>query len=110
MPMNKAHYPSFWPEITRAIKETVDYHCQGCGIQCYRPGEPVTDHRKVLTVHHRNHDPRDCRFDNLIAFCTPCHLRADALHHARNARRTRARRSGQLFLPDMEFIESTERR
>jgi len=105
MPMDRAYYPDFWPEIARAVKETVNWRCQSCGQQCYRPNEPVTDRTRVLTVHHLNHDPRDCRPDNLIALCAPCHLRADAIHHARNARRTRARRSGQLWLPGCKFIE-----
>jgi hypothetical protein len=32
----------------------------------------------VLTVAHLNHDPQDCRDENLKAFCQRCHLRYDA--------------------------------
>ncbi len=102
MPMDPDAYPTDWVEIARGVKEAAGWRCQKCGKQCYRPGEPVTDRRRVLTVHHRNHRPMDCRPENLIALCAPCHLRADAHHHARNARRTRARKTGQLFLPGME--------
>lgn len=53
---------------------------------------------------NRDHDPSNCDPDNLVALCAPCHLRADALHHARNARRTRARKRGQMFLPRLKWI------
>lgn len=100
MPANPSLYPPSWPAIARLVKEAADWRCQGqdCGVQCYRPGEPAVDHRLVLTVHHIDHDPNNCDDDNLIALCAPCHLRADAEHHARNAKRTRARRAGQLWL------------
>lgn len=50
----------------------------------------------ILTVAHLNHQPEDCRDDNLRAMCQACHLRYDRGHHAtsRRARRTR----GQLAL------------
>jgi len=104
MPMNNADYPHDWPTIARRVKEAADWQCQECGCQCYRPSEACTDRRRVLTVHHINHIPHDCRESNLIALCAPCHLRADAQHHARNARRTRARKSGQMFLPGLEYV------
>lgn len=45
--------------------------------------------RVVLTVAHLNHDTTDNRDENLAALCQRCHLKYDAVHHARNARRTR---------------------
>ena len=102
MPANWSLYPLDWPEIALAVKKEAGFACEQCGEQCYRPGEPCDDRRLVLTVHHINHVPSDCERDNLVALCAPCHLRADAQHHARNARRTRARKSGQGFLPGME--------
>jgi 5-methylcytosine-specific restriction endonuclease McrA len=104
MPSNRSLYPDNWPDIAHAIKETADWRCSQCGKQCYRPGEPCPDRTRVLTVHHINHIPADCSAENLVALCAPCHLRADAHHHARNARRTRARQSGQLFLPGLKWI------
>lgn len=98
MPANPSLYPAFWPALARIVKESVDWRCQDCGVQCYRPGEPAVDRRLVLTVHHIDHNPGNCDDDNMIALCAPCHLWADAEHHARNAKRTRARRAGQLWL------------
>jgi len=102
--MDNAAYPGNWPAIARRVKEAARWHCQQCGKQCYHPGETCIDRRKVLTVHHVNHLPHDCRESNLIALCAPCHLRADAKHHARNARRTRAKKTGQMFLPKLEYF------
>lgn len=55
--------------------------------------------RIVLTVAHLNHQPEDCRDENLKALCQRDHLLYDAKHHARNAAETRrkARASGDLF-------------
>ncbi len=109
MPADRSLYPADWDAIARRVKETADWRCQACGRQCYRPGEPCIDRRQVLTVHHINHNPSDCSPDNLIALCAPCHLRADAQHHARNARRTRAAKNGQMFLPSMKWIGGDQR-
>jgi len=51
--------------------------------------------RFILTVHHPNHD-KDNPDAVLIALCSGCHLRADAPHHAQNARETRRRKKGQI--------------
>lgn len=52
---------------------------------------PVTCSKVVLTVAHLNHQPEDCRDDNLRAFCQRCHLAYDRDHHAkvRESRRGR---------------------
>lgn len=87
--MNRALYPSDWVEIAVALKNAVGWRCQGCGVQCRRPGEPLVTHRLTLTVAHLDHDPANCALENLRALCAPCHLRYDAGHHAvtRRARR-----------------------
>lgn len=54
--------------------------------------------RIVLTVAHLDHNPLNNERSNLKAWCQRCHLRYDAKHHAKNARRTRVARSGQLAL------------
>lgn len=53
----------------------------------------------VLTVAHLNHQPEDCRPENLRAWCQRHHLAYDLEHHQQNARATRrARRAiGELF-------------
>src|SRR5262245_11789477 len=54
--------------------------------------------RVVLTVAHLNHDPADCRSENLVALCQRCHLRYAAKHHAETRRRKKIERLGQLSL------------
>lgn len=53
----------------------------------------------VLTVMHLNHDPADCRDENLLHGCQGCHNRYDAPVRAAGikARRRAARASGDLF-------------
>jgi hypothetical protein len=54
--------------------------------------------RVVLTVAHLNHDPSDNRPENLRALCQWCHLDHDRKLHLASARRTKARKHGQLWL------------
>lgn len=82
MPMDRRLYPDDWEEIALAVKNESDWKCEECGKQCRRPGEPFDTHKRTLTVSHQNHDPSDCRRENLKALCAPCHLRYDAKHHA----------------------------
>ncbi len=44
----------------------------------------------VLTVAHLNHDPTDCRDQNLRALCQRCHLRYDASMKKERARQRKA--------------------
>jgi len=90
MPMIRSLYPDDWESIARDVKERADWKCQACGKQCRKPGEPFDTHKNTLTVHHIDHCPENCSQDNLIALCAPCHLRADAQHHART-RKERAK-------------------
>lgn len=55
----------------------------------------------VLTVAHLNHDPSNNSPDNLRALCSVCHLRYDAIPHARSRRRNHRAKleaDGQLSL------------
>ena len=52
----------------------------------------------VLTVAHLNHQPEDCRPDNLAAMCQRHHLAYDATHHAETAAATRRARANTLEL------------
>lgn len=93
-------YPADWPEISRRIRfGRARGQCE-CDGTCGRPhtgpcpnrhrgldylnGKPV-----VLTCAHLNHDPSDCRDENLKALCAPCHLWFDREHHAQTRRATR---------------------
>ena len=95
MPMEKNRYPAEWKKIALAVKEAAGWKCQACGKQCRKPGEKLgtpgrAGHKYTLTVHHLDHQPENCAPENQIALCAPCHLRADAEHHAktRKDRRT----------------------
>lgn len=95
MPVDWSDYPPDWKEIAHAKKESTGWRCEECGKQCRRPGEPFDTHRRTLTVAHLNHDPMDCRPENLKALCAPCHLRYDAAHHADTRRAKRDSERGQ---------------
>jgi len=86
MPVDWSDYPDDWHEIALAVKESVGWKCEKCGAQCRKPGEPFDTHKRTLTVSHVNHDPMDCRRENLRALCAPCHLRYDSRHHAESRR------------------------
>ena len=98
MPMRRELYPDDWEEIARGVQDEADWRCEECGAQCRRPGEPFDTHRRTLPVSHQNHDPADCRRENLKALCAPCHLRYDATHHA-------ATRAAKAVLPNQERME-----
>lgn len=64
--------------------------------------EPAGEHPViviVLTVAHLNHQPEDCRPENLAAMCQRHHLAYDHEHHRINAWHTRRARqlTGELF-------------
>ncbi|MER5322367.1 hypothetical protein [Streptosporangium roseum] len=99
-PENKHRYPADWPEISQRIRfERAAGRCEcvgqcrrehggRCGAEHDKP-HPVTGKRVILTTAHLNHTPEDCREENLLAACQPCHLAYDAAHHAATAARTR---------------------
>lgn len=124
----RAKYPADWPAIRARILARADGRCEftcADGRRCNAPdrelifrlrrdleawrsptgadcGEGDPDYRGVvvvLTVAHLNHDPADCRDENLRAGCQLHHLRHDVTHHRRNAAATRRahKRNGDLF-------------
>lgn len=100
-PENKELYPPNWPEISKSIKERAGWRCE-CKGECGRDGcrggcpnvhgKPAygTGSTVVLTTAHLNHQPWDCRPENLRAFCNGCHLHYDRDHHAETRRATLA--------------------
>lgn len=115
MPFHRERYPDDWEEISLAIRQRSGGQCEcegECGLHRTHPGPRRCQERHgelakwargrvVLTVAHLNHDPQDCRPENLKAMCQRCHLRYDAPHHRHNAALTRRRRkieSGQSEL------------
>lgn len=112
-PENKARYPKDWKAISARIRERAGGRCEcvgECGLHRTTPGPRRCIERNgeeakwakgkvVLTVAHLNHQPEDCRPENLKAMCQRCHLRYDIDHHRRTAHETRRSRkaSGDLF-------------
>lgn len=78
MPIDRSKYPADWDAIAGKLKADVDWTCEICGKQCRRPDEEFDTHARTLTVAHINHVESDCRRENLVAACAPCHLRYDA--------------------------------
>lgn len=105
-PENRTRYPSDWADISRAIKERAGWRCEcegECGMRTHVDlgGRCENRHRKpsvytgsvvILTTAHLNHQPEDCRPENLRAMCQGCHLFYDREHHAQTARQTRDER------------------
>lgn len=54
--------------------------------------------RIVLTTAHLNHQPEDCRMENLRHLCQRCHLHHDRQHHAETSAATRRARANTLEL------------
>lgn len=95
MPMDRSKYPPDWPAIARRIRARADDRCEGSPMYpdcraAHGEPHPATGSMVVITVGHLNHDPMDCRDENLRAWCQRCHLTYDAKHHAKNAAKTRA--------------------
>ena len=103
----KKFYGADWQKRARALKASVGWRCETCGIRHghLEPREDGSFYRVVLTVAHLNHDPQDNRRANLRVLCPRCHLAHDKDFHAANAAQTRIRktedghkRAGQLNL------------
>lgn len=101
----KLKYPPNWKEMARGCKERAGWCCEWCGSAhgMERIGARGKPYKVILTVHHPDGDTEnpDAR---IIALCQACHLRDDALMHAKHAKETRYRKireqavaSGQLF-------------
>ncbi len=121
---NRHRYPVDWEEISLLVRQNADWSCQCCGKQCRRTGESVSEFlarspslpaaevqmhpiRWCLTVAHLNHIESDCRAENLMAMCAPCHLRYDAAHHAVSRKVNQVRvleQVGQLKLFDTDSL------
>jgi len=121
-------YPPDWPAIVQRIRARAGDRCEflrADGTRCNAPNHELIFRRRanledwrwphggdcgerdascygvtvVLTVAHLNHQPEDCREENLRAGCQLHHLRHDKAHHRMNAARTRRskKNNGELF-------------
>lgn len=112
MPFHRERYPKDWHLISKKIRERSGQRCEcegECGLHCTHPGprrcvemngQPAkwAKGKIILTVAHLNHDPQDCREENLKAMCQRCHLRYDHDLHQRNSRLTRRSRKAHADL------------
>lgn len=84
-PENRDRYPKDWPQIRARILKRAHNRCEFCGVENHTMRlNPKTgkEARIVLTVAHLNHEPEDCRLENLRALCQRCHNQYDAKHRA----------------------------
>ena len=106
-PENKARYPENWDAISFTLRREAGFICQGspdypdCRAEQGKP-HPVTGSKVVLTVGHLNHQPEDCRRENMRVWCQRCHLNYDRDHHAANAAETRRNKKAIRDLFDDE--------
>lgn len=120
-PENKDRYPANWAsEVRPAILERAkNEHGHPCCEECGAPNRVLIERhpdgswchtmegfegepnivRIVLTIAHLNHQPEDCRPENLRAWCQRCHNRYDMpMRRAGIKERARAQRAnGDLF-------------
>ena len=95
MPMNRAHYPHNWEEISHRIRfvrgegrcecvgECGHEHEGGrCGAR-HLLNHPVTGSKVILTVAHLDHALVTHSDENLKAMCQRCHLKYDRDHAKR---------------------------
>jgi len=99
---NKKQYPENWADTIRpAILKRDGYKCRHCGLRHrsyivwltkdmykYIDRDEVQDfiddgfkaYQVFLQVAHINHNKSDCREDNLLTLCQPCHHMMDKTH------------------------------
>ncbi len=91
-PEHAKRYPDDWKAISKRLREDrAGFQCE-CTGQCglHRGRRCVERHLEkaefafgvvVLTTAHMNHQPEDCRDENLVVMCNRCHLRYDRFFH-----------------------------
>jgi hypothetical protein len=130
MPMKRELYPDNWEEIATEVKNAAGWKCQKCDRPCLKPNadwvsfcsnllhkgsgwyEETFEYdldgniiekkgRFILTTAHLDHDPSNCKRENLKALCPACHLQYDLEEHIKNASGARYRKreqQGQLTI------------
>ena len=103
-PEDRARYDRDWKPISRAAKVRAGWRCE-CTGECGRGHQDrcnvlhgartIRGTAIVLDTAHLDHQPEDCRPENLRVMCRACHLAYDRDQHLGNARRTRAAKSNQ---------------
>ena len=84
-PELRKYYGPKWRRYRKILLEVAGHRCA----RCRNP-------HSHLNGAHVNNDPRDGQL--VAVWCPSCHSRHDTPHRVAMTRRTRARRSGQLWL------------
>jgi hypothetical protein len=92
LPENRKLYPPDWKAISHGIRFVrAQGRCEWCDAAHGEP-HPVTGSKVVLTTaHYPDHNPANCKPDNLHALCQRCHNKADAPVRAANKRARKAK-------------------
>lgn len=70
----KFGYSSDWGAISAGVRRTAGYICGKCNVN-------LTDHKRLLHVHHINGEKSDNSRANLLPLCIDCHRREPAHGH-----------------------------
>lgn len=81
----RKYYGARWRKFRLSMLEAAGNVCQ----MCHQP-------HRLLNVAHLSSDPADRR--SLTVLCPSCHSKTNAPHRLAMARRTRARKRGQMWL------------
>lgn len=87
-------YPANWDKMALECKERAQWQCQHCGAMRDEKRIGVVSGKEytvVIAACHENHDPENPEAV-LISLCQACHMRLDAMQHAR----TRMRKHWQM--------------
>jgi hypothetical protein len=77
--MKDDRYSADWKNIATTKKQSVNWVCERCGVQCLKAGEgkglsATERYRLRMAVHHCDYDPANNSPSNLMSLCLPCHL------------------------------------
>ncbi len=90
-PELRKFYGPTWRRYRRVLLDLAGNKCASCGRA-----------HVMLNGAHPTHDPKDMAL--VAVWCPSCHSRHDAPHRLAMMRRTKAKRTGQLWLlPEIEY-------
>jgi hypothetical protein len=93
-PELRKYYGPAWRRYRLQLIALAGQRCSVCG--------DVVAETGGLSGMHVTHDPRDMEL--VAVACFSCHAKHDALHRLAMMRRSRAKRTGQLWLlPEIEY-------
>jgi hypothetical protein len=82
MPIDISEYEEFYAlGISDKMRQMLGNKCEFCGVENHSTrigwnGEKIT---VVLTVHHKDHNPKNNSRDNLLLLCQKCHMKMNFL-------------------------------